>query len=144
MRWQLSFWQQRRHGKTSGHRESSRQRRDDSMAYLNPGPRPGVNFEVENFRVYGHLRRAHTEVKNSLPTHTTIQTEKSLMCFEEQRRISPDAADYTTFYRCLSASVSAPVSANPSQRAPGPSRISVAPPSQDRPVEAPPPVNPPL
>ncbi|GFO34783.1 hypothetical protein PoB_006128800 [Plakobranchus ocellatus] len=60
-----------------------------------------VNFQVENFQLVGELRRTKTEVRNSLPTQKTIQTEQILDWFDETRRKTPDSADYETFYRKL-------------------------------------------
>nr|KAG5711676.1 hypothetical protein BaRGS_016858 [Batillaria attramentaria] len=84
-----------------------------TSAVLRP-PGITVNFEVETFKIFGKLRKTETEVHNSLPTLETIQTEKSLLSFEEKRRQSPDNADYGHFYRSLMSSITPA----PSSRAP--------------------------
>ncbi|RUS85853.1 hypothetical protein EGW08_006405 [Elysia chlorotica] len=65
-----------------------------------------LSFQVRNFQLCGELRRTNTEVKNSLPTRVTIETEQILNWFDETRKSTPDSADYDTFYKKLVTNVS--------------------------------------
>ncbi|XP_025086740.1 uncharacterized protein LOC112559619 [Pomacea canaliculata] len=65
-------------------------------------PRPlrtSLNFEVENFRLFGSLRRTATTVHNSLPSL------RNMLDFEQVRRCMPDDANYVSFYRRLTSSI---------------------------------------
>ncbi|KAK3746899.1 hypothetical protein RRG08_030310 [Elysia crispata] len=62
-----------------------------------------ISFQLQNFQLCGKLRRTKTEVKNSLPTQITIETEQIVNWFDETRKSTPDNADYDTFYKKLIA-----------------------------------------
>ncbi|GFR73135.1 hypothetical protein ElyMa_005722200 [Elysia marginata] len=66
-----------------------------------------VSFQVQNFQLCGELRRTKTEVKNSLPTQKTIETEQILNWFDETRKYTPDSADYDKFYTKLVENIDA-------------------------------------
>ncbi|KAK7097117.1 hypothetical protein V1264_004140 [Littorina saxatilis] len=73
-----------------------------TSAILKP-PKSSVNFQVETFKLFGKLKSTTTEVHNSLPTIETIETEKTLMSFDEKRHAAPDHVNYSDFYRTLSS-----------------------------------------
>ncbi|KAL8573428.1 hypothetical protein ACOMHN_032443 [Nucella lapillus] len=83
-----------------------------------------VKLEVEKFKVYGILCRTQTFVHNSLPSSETIETEKTLMSFEEKRRTEPENAPYDNFYRSLTSSVTTPLPASRAAEVLRSSRIS--------------------
>ncbi|CAL1532378.1 unnamed protein product [Lymnaea stagnalis] len=64
--------------------------------------RSRLNFEVQTFNIYGTLRKVETQVRNCGPSASVINIEKTLLAFEEKRRVSPDDVNYRDFYDYIS------------------------------------------
>ncbi|XP_076435546.1 uncharacterized protein LOC143275370 [Babylonia areolata] len=111
----LTFWQPRRPARVTDPATRCRPNRMQTSAILCP-PRACLHYQVKTFRLYGKLRKATTEVHNSLPSMETIQTERSLSSFSEKRRMSPDDVNYGEFYRGLSSSLTTPTPSFSSSR----------------------------
>ncbi|KAK3593558.1 hypothetical protein CHS0354_018645 [Potamilus streckersoni] len=60
---------------------------------------PSVGFEIQNFKIFGELRRTQTQVNNPLPTQETIDNEKMCLTFDIVRRQQPHLVVYNRFYK---------------------------------------------
>ncbi|KAL3878501.1 hypothetical protein ACJMK2_030845 [Sinanodonta woodiana] len=59
---------------------------------------PSVGFEIQNFKIFGELRRTKTQVNNPLPTQETIDNENMFLTFDFVRRQQPHLVVYNRFY----------------------------------------------
>ncbi|XP_060566243.1 uncharacterized protein LOC132725173 isoform X2 [Ruditapes philippinarum] len=62
---------------------------------------PTLGFEVENFKLFGDLKKTTTQIHNTIPSQDTVSAEKECIHFEDQRRRQPHIAKYNHFYGCI-------------------------------------------
>lgn len=60
-----------------------------------------LRFELENFHLFGSLRKVEPEIHNTLPSNETVCAEKDYISFEKVRKMRPHAVKYNDFYGCI-------------------------------------------
>ncbi|XP_053399373.1 uncharacterized protein LOC128557008 [Mercenaria mercenaria] len=69
---------------------------------------PTLGFEVENFKLFGGLKKTTTEIHNTLPSLDTVSAERECNSFEDKRRRQPHAVKYNNFYGCIQQEATKP------------------------------------
>ncbi|KAL4230026.1 hypothetical protein ACF0H5_010413 [Mactra antiquata] len=69
---------------------------------------PTLSFEVENFKLFGDLKKTETEIHNTVPSNETVTAERDYIEFENMRRRKPHAAHYKNFYGCIQSEANKP------------------------------------
>ncbi|XP_063414509.1 uncharacterized protein LOC134696582 isoform X1 [Mytilus trossulus] len=67
--------------------------------------KPSVQAQVETFNLFGNLKKAPTEIHNSLPSSELIEREMKYISFDEERRNRPHEVGYKDFYQYLTPTV---------------------------------------
>lgn len=69
---------------------------------------PTLGFEVEHFKLFGALKKAETEVRNTMPTSKTVVAETDYNIFNDFRKKQPHAVQYDRFYGFMQTQAKTP------------------------------------